>query len=609
MDHRRMKRLLAVVTTAAAGVVVASAAEFALAASASEETAEKVLRLPIRTDGPKSLDPIEGSTVYDNMACAQIYETLLVNKYADPMQYEPLLLAELPTSDDGGRTWRFRLREDIKFHDNPCFVETGGKGRTLVTDDVFYSLKRLADRAYKYENFWLVKDTIVGLDEVRDRFADADAFDYDAEVPGFRKISDFEFEIVLKQPVTRFLWILTMFQTSVVPREAVEYYGVDDFPFNPVGTGPFKLVSQDAWVPKKELTLVRNPNYREVLYPAREEWNREERRMRMHRPAGQRVPFVDRLEFTMYPEDQPMWLQFQAGNLGYIQVPDDYFDQAFDKQTGQLRREMRVQGIGGHRDRLLDFIFHGFNMEDELVGGYEPERKALRQAISLAVDLEEINQTFYSGLNVVYDGPIPPGLDGHPESGTAPKSYRGPNLELSRQKLAEAGYPNGDGLPKIRFFTNNSTLNQQLAELLQRQLARINVELEVQLVDFSTLIETVNKKNAPFFSFAWSSDYPDAENNLALFYSPNESPGSNHYNYKRPEYDAMYEQILTMVPSEERTEIYVRMRDMLLEDVPYIGSMCRTRHYLTAPWLENCRPTERFYSWYKYLDVDPEKQP
>lgn len=584
------------------------AANAALALGALSAAAQdKVVQLPIRTDGPKSLDPAVGSTTYDNMACAQIYETLLTYKYANPYVLEPLLLTEMPTTEDNGKTWRFTLKPGVYFHDDECFP--GGKGRQVVTDDVFYSLRRLADAKNQLKNWWLLSDTIEGFDEYKDeQNAAVDAggsFDYDAPIAGFRKIDDQQFEIVLKQPVYRFLYILAMFQTSIVPVEAVEHYGEDDFAFNPVGTGPFIL---DEWIPKKSLTADRNPNYHEVFYPSEDQWTRDDRRNRLHRAAGQAVPFVDRIEFTMFVEDQPMWLRFQAGDIGLTQVPAEYFEQAFDGRTKRLLPETRELGVRHQVVPLLDFIFRGFNMEDELLGGYTEDKRALRQAISLAIDLDEFSETFYQGNTIQYDGPIPPDLEGYPEGGTAPVSYRGPDRERARQKLAEAGYPNGEGLPPIRFYTSRGGNNAEQVEMLKRQLAEVNIQLDAQLVDFSTLIEFTNLKKAPMFGFAWSSDYPDAENNLALFYSPNESPGSNHYNYKRADYDAMYEQILTMEPSSERTEIYIRMRDMLIEDVPYIGSMARTRYYLINPWLLNCKPTERYYGWFKFLDVDDSKR-
>jgi oligopeptide transport system substrate-binding protein len=139
--------------------------------------------------------------------------------------------------------------------------------------------------------------------------------------------------------------------------------------------------------------------------------------------------------------------------------------------------------------------------------------------------------------------------------------------------------------------------------MIQRQLARVGITLNVRLGDFSQLIEAVHNKKAPMFSFAWGSDYPDAENNLAIFYGPNGAPGSNSFNYKRKEFDDLYRKIRSMGPSPERTKIYEQMRDMLIEDVPYIGSMARTRYYLIHPWVRNCKPTETWWDWPKYLDV------
>lgn len=575
-----------------------ASAELAEARSAKDEL--KVMQLPILTDGPKSLDPVDGSTTYDNMACAQFYETLLTNKYTNPMEMEPLLLSEMPISPDGGTTWHFKLKPNVYFQDNECFPN--GKGRVITPEDVFYSLKRLADEKHKLKNWWLLDETILGFNEYKDAQNAAEKFDYDAPVEGFRPINDLEFEIVLEKPVYRFLYVLSMFQTSVVPREAVEYYR-DNFSRNPVGTGPFVL---DTWVPKQSLTANRNPNYHPVFYPERSEWSKEDKRNRLHRAGGKQVPFVDRVEFTMFVEPQPMWLEFSKGNLGYTQVPDAYFTEAFDLASRELKEDWLRKGIRPHSNMLLDFTFRGFNMEDDLLGGYTPEKIALRRAISYAIDLDEVNKAFYNGRRIVYDGPIPPGLDGHPEGHRSDASAHGQNLSKAKEMLAVAGYPDGEGLPPIRFLSSNGAPNPAVGEMIKRQLAEANIKFDPVYFDFSTLIENINKKKAPMFGFAWASDYPDAENNLALFYGPNESPGSNHYNYKRPEYDALYEKVLTMGPSEERTAIYEQMRDMVLEDCVYVGGMARERFYLINPWLRNCKPTERYYGWFKFLDVDDE---
>lgn len=573
-----------------------------------DSSGEKVAYLPMRTDGPNSMDPVQGSSVYDNRASSQVYECLIEYDYLSrpttARSLRPLLLAELPKISEDRKTYSFKLKEGVKFHDDSCFE--GGKGRELKSSDVIYSWKRMADNSNEPNGWWLFDGAIVGFDEFRKEQNAADIFDYDAEVEGFKVINDREFTVTLKQPVYRFMYTLAMFQLSVVPREAVEKYG-KKFARHPVGTGPFTL-AENEWVPKKSMVLRKNPNYHECFYPEKpaESYDGmdEDVAAGFYKNAGEKLPLLDRVEITMFVQDQPMWLKFRAGDVDYTQVPAENFEEAFNRRTRKLKKSFADDGIDSRPVRLLDFIFYGFNMEDELVGGYGDKKKYLRQAISLALDWDERNDSFYNGINIVYDGMIPPGLDGYPEDGIADVSYRGPDLEKAKELLAKAGYPDGKGLPPIEYYTSRGANNAEQTEMLKRQLARINVKVNSNLVDFSALMEAVDKKKAQVFSFAWGSDYPDGENNLALFYGPNKAPGANHFNYNRPEFDEMYKKIRSMGPSDERTALYEKMRDMVIEDTPYLGAMARTRFYLINPRLKNFKPSEDFYTWVKYMNVE-----
>lgn len=559
----------------------------------------KSARIPMRSDGPKSLDPIRGSTTYENQCASQTVETLLQYKYLKrPFEYEPLLLKELPTSEDG-LTWHFTLKDDVKFHDNACFPD--GKGREVTSADVFYSWKRMADsKGSKSKVWWVFKDTIKGFDEFKATQEAADEFDYDAPVAGLEVVSDKEFRVTLIQRSQGFLWKLCMFQTAVVAREAVEQFG-DRFGLSPVGTGPF-IVNEGDWQQGQGIKFTRNPNYHESYYPS--DHMKSDEADGLHVAAGKRLPLLDEVQVVFYKTDQPMWLQFKAGKLDYAQVPSENFKEAFSKRTKKLTRDMKKQGMKGYPVPLLDFIFRGFNMEDSVIGGDSDKAKYLRQAICLALDWDEQNESFYNGINLVYDGVIPPGLDGYPADGKSPKAYRGPDIERAKALLVKAGYPEGKGLPTIEYFTSRMQNGQEQSEMMAKQLAKIGVNLKVQLLDFSQLIQKLDKKSGQFFSFAWSSDYPEAENNLSLFYGPNESPGANHYNYKNAEYDKLYEKIVSMEASPERSQIFEQMQAILMEDCPYAGAMARTRFFVVTPQMKNFKPVETFENWYKYVDVE-----
>ena len=593
--------------TVAAAVFVALAMASMRAVYAVQP--EVVLHLPMSTTGPNSLDPVRGSSTYDNRACGFVYESLLEYEYLHrPFKLKPCLLEEMPESLDNGKRFRFKLKKGIRFHDDPCFPD--GKGREVIADDVFYSLKRMADNQNQPKGWWLLKDSIVGFDEYRDQQNEADQFDYDVPVEGMVKISDYEFEIRLNEPFYRFIYTLAMFQTAVVPREAVDHYG-ERFSRHPIGTGPYLL---KHWQTASRMTFVRNPTYRLETYPDDPGMNKdgsepypgyqEDVQLGFYDDAGKPLPLNDRVQVTMYVEAQPMWLKFLNREIDYTTTDRNAYEQAFIKRNRRLRQSFVDRGIRSSPVPLLDMIYNGFNMEDPEFGGYEDKKKYVRQAISLMYNYDELNAAFYSGQNLIYDGPIPAGMDGHPENHRAPKSYRGLNIQKARKLLAKAGHPDGKGLPPLQFFTSRQPDSIAMAEMNKRNLAKIGIRMKIESVDFATLSERLREKRAPFFGLAWGSDYPDAENNLQLFYGPYKSPSSNNFNYDRPEFNKLYEEARVMSPCEERTQKYIQMRDMVIEDCPMIGSMARTRNYLNHSHLKNFKPVEVFSNWPKYLNIE-----
>lgn len=566
----------------------------------------RVVRIPNTTAGPRTLDPVSQSSTYDNRAIAQVYETLMQYAYFKrPLELEPLLLAEMPEELDGGSRYRFTLRDDIYFQDDPCFP--GGRGRKLVSDDVFYSWKRLADPTYRYENWSRVNNMIAGFDDFKDeqaeRVARGEPFDYDAPVEGMIRISDTQFEVLLTEANRQFLFKVATSQMAVVPREAIEHYGPNQMNRQMVGTGPFRLVE---WLPGTRIVFERNPTYREVYYPT--EMSEEDRAAGYDRSIGERLPIIDRLEITYFVESTPMWLEFKAGQLDFTTVPQAGYEEAFDQRRGRLDRGWRTRGIDYQPVPLEDFVYRGFNMLDPLVGGYGLEKVALRRAIAKCLDLEEINRSRYNNLPVIYDGFIPPGVDGHLPAGSLSPVNRGPDFDEARRLLAEAGYTVVGGrvtdLPPIDLYTSRGTDSEQIVEMFMRNLAQVGIRINPRYVDFAQLTEALNDARAPMFSLAWGMAYPDAEYNLQLFYGPNKAPRPNNFNFENDEYDTLYRRIKTMPPGPERTEVYRRMQEIVNDHCVFLGSQARVRQYLIHPWLKNFKATESFFNYFKYLDVE-----
>lgn len=571
-------------------------------------TNQTVLNVPSMGD-VGSMDPINTDSLYDSWSSGQVTEPLLQYHYTKrPLTLEPLLIKSMPAVSADKKTYTFELKPGISFHDNRCFP--GGKGRELVAKDVFYSFRRMANRALNPTptGWWIFNQRVVGLDAYRAEqyqlVKSGKKFDYDAPIAGFQLYPDnkYKFSIALRKPFPQFLDLLAFQKTAVVPRECVEYYaqaGRGGFGQNPVGTGPFRF---KRWIQKVRIVFERNPNYGHSTYPT-DGFDANDIKEGLNHDAGKKLPFVDVLVMHIFfGQPQPAWIKFSKQQLDYITVAREYFKTVYT-DNHQLRD--KIDGIPGKVKSasvpLLDFIYEGFNFLDPVVGGNSEKARYLRLAMIYAHDFDEINHRFYNNQSLIYQGAIPPGLEGH-----GGKRFKR-DLKKAKEYLAKAGYPEGKGLPELVVSTSGSSEVKDREDTIKRQYAEIGIKVRYDLSTFPQLSSKLRKGQVQMFSLAWGSDYPDAENNLMLFYGPNKAPGPNSWNYQNPAYDKLFEQARDMFPSPERTALYHKLNQMLIDDGVFVGSLARTRRYLSYPYLKNFKPDETIGSYWKYLRVPPQK--
>jgi oligopeptide transport system substrate-binding protein len=527
---------------------------------------------------PTSLDPTQSANVYANHVVVNAYDTLYSYKYlARPYELKPNLASAMPEISPDGLVYRIPLKRGVRFVDDPCFPE--GRGREVTAADFVYSIKRQFDPRNQAQGAWLWTGRIIGLDDWKTAGGD-----YAVEVPGLRALDDHTVEIRLLRPYPQLIYTLAQGYAAVVPREAVETYG-RQLGVHPVGSGPFRLVAYDT----SRVVLDRNPGFRqEPIDLAAEGYNPATQGYTgVAAIAGRSPPFVDRVEINFINEPSAAWTSFTKGDeVQYTTLPVEQVDRVLaSRQPVRLRPEYadRYHLYAGVE---AGFISTSFNMDFPDFGyNADPERerrnRALRCAIIKGYDWQARNDSWYFGLGDVFPGiivPASPEFDPALDRASVTRDVAG-----ARRLLVEHGWTAAN-LPVLTYGTTSGVTERLFFEQFRAWMVDIGYPADKLVrktyANFGNLSRAWKRSELPLVAKGWGLDYPDAENTLQLFYGPNGSPGSNDANYRNPAYDSLYEQTSVMLPSPERTAIYQRMNQLLIDDCITITGISRTRVYL-----------------------------
>ncbi|MGE5731700.1 MAG: ABC transporter substrate-binding protein, partial [Gemmatimonas sp.] len=386
--------------------IAASAAPAGLAADWADPA--KVLRVAFPTD-IGGLDPAGTQETYANVVQARIFDALYVWDYlARPYRMVPSIATGMPEISADGRVWTIRIRPGVFCADDRAF---GGRKRELTAADFVYEWKRVVDPRVHSPNIDLLEHKIVGLDDAVARAKSSGRFDYDAEISGLRAVDRYTIRLELIQPDYTFLYNLDAPALRAVAREAIEKYADDSgrAMHHPVGTGPYRL---KEWQPGLRLVLEANPAYRDERFPAAPPGADAATRAVAESMKGKRRPQIGRVEVATVEETNPRLLMFEAGQLDTLDVPADVAPKMIDGK-GNLLPEFAARGIRLESATEFTVTFAYFNMEDPVVGGYSPEKVALRRAICSAYNVNEEIRVIRNGQALPAAQPIPPGIEGH----------------------------------------------------------------------------------------------------------------------------------------------------------------------------------------------------
>lgn len=555
---------------------------------------------------PSSIDPVQASNVYANHVVLNSYDTLYAFKYlARPYEVKPNLAVDFPEISDDLLEYRIRIKEGVHYIDDPAFPD--GQGREVVAEDFVYSIKRHFDPKMRGQGAWLWQGRIVGLDEWKEAGAD-----YDQEIEGLRALDRYTILIKLVRPYPQLIFTLTMGYAALVPREAVETYGLE-LSSRPVGSGPFQVVSYDT----SKIVFRKNEKFRQepvdIWY---EGYNPETQGFTgVEGIHGRSPPFLDILEIDFIAESAARWNSFTKGDeVQYTGVPNEQVDNVLASKhpitpTAEIADKYHI-----YAGAEAGFVFQAFNMDFPEFGYHEdPEQerrnKLLRCAVIKGFDWNKRNESFYSGLGIVFPGIIPPAVPEFDPDLSRWSVER--DVEEAKRLLAEGGW-NEDTLPELVYGTTSSVTSRQFFEQFRGWMKKIGYPSEKvkikQFATFGDISRAWKNSTLPFVAKGWGLDFPDAENTLQLFYGPNGSPGSNDANYRNGEFDRLYRETAVMLPSPERTELYQKMNQMVIDDCVAVSGISRTRIML---WHKDviALPDREIVGGFflKYVDVEKEQ--
>jgi ABC-type transport system substrate-binding protein len=583
----------------------------AFAGVTSAAGATKVLRYPFPI-AETSADPARVSDVYSNTVISAIFDTPLDYDYlARPMKLKPLTLESMPEVSADGKVYTLRVKPGIYFADDPAF---NGRKRELTAEDYVYSLKRVMDPRIASPLLVELEGKILGSDEAIAKARKANRFDYDTPIEGLRTLDRYTFRVTLTEPSFIFIYGFADCRLScAVAREVVEKYG-DDIGSHPVGTGPFRMA---FWKRSSKMVFEKNPNFREELWNAEPPAGDARGQEMLRKLKGRRLPMIDRVEIYVVEETQPRWLAFLNGEFDLMfQLPEEYANQAIP--NNELAPNLRKQGIRMEQTTALDLTFNYFNMDDPVVGGYTPEKVALRRAISLAYKTHDEIAILRKGLAIPAETPYSPGVAGYdPNFRTNANEYSVPK---AKALLDMFGYVDSDGdgyreMPdgsrlEIKSNSTPSARDQQQDELWKRSMDDIGIRITFRKAKWPDLLKESDAGKLMFWQLGGSAAAPDADTWLQTLYGPNAGQKGNRSRFRNAEYDRLYEQARVMPDSPERTKLYQQMAKIVIAYAPWKINVHRIITDLWYPWVEGFRRTPMLGNhFWKYMDLDPARAP
>lgn len=533
---------------------------------------QKVYRSAFESDVP-SLDPIQIGDTQSHDVGHNIYSGLVAYRPQITGPNQSLsdlvpVLAESWTISPDGKTYTFKLRQGVKFHN----------GREFEASDVKYSIERMANP--KNASKGMANAKTLGLAGL-EAFQEAGKAGQAVSLDSIKVIDKHTVSITLDSVIPFALHMLAMAYFYIVPREEVEKWG-DQFSQHAIGTGPFKL---KEWKPNQKITLVKNPDF-----------------------FIKGEPHLDELRYYIVPDENIRLLWFENGELEHLEppIPAASFD--------RILSDSKLNSIGNEQLRKLDRfndpsksqIIKDREWTIQYIGmdtSSEPfNDKTVRKAFNYAINKRKIIDVVRNGRGIPARGVLPHGFPGFKEDRPVPYPY---DLKKAKALMAEAGWKdsNNDGILdkngkpfKLSFWHNQSAIYAMLGSAVQADLRELGIDIDVRSLEWASYIEKVKPKvgddgklipgEAKLFRFGWAADYPDPDNYLSTLFNTKNIGQDNSTSYSNPVVDKLVDKARTTINWPEREKLYQQAEGQIIEDAPWIFLYTNVEYKLVQPYVK-----------------------
>jgi len=346
---------------------------------------------------------------------------------------------------------------------------------------------------------------------------------------------DYTIKVVYGVP---FAPALASWGMNILPAHLLEGRDITTSPLarKPVGTGPYRF---KEWIAGQKIVLEANDDYFEGR------------------------PYIDRYIYRIIPDSSTMYMELKAGGIDLMSLtPVQYARQTANHQFTSRFNKYRYPSSG--------YLYMGYNLRHPLFGD-----KRIRQAITSAINKDELIQGVLFGMGQKSAGPIVPGRWAY-----------NPNIrdfvydtKKAAELLAQAGWreKNSDGIlvkngKPFSFTILTNQGNQQrlmTAQIVQQRLRLVGIDVKIRVVEWAAFLkEFINKGNFEVVLLAWSiSQDPDMYD---IWHSSKTGPGElNFIGYKNPEVDRLLVEGRGTFDIKKRQSAYFRIQEILAEEQPY----------------------------------------